>query len=77
MKFRCADRAILVKVREIRLQGSQCKRIARIASFRLNTETRHRRLWSVHKSRNREQHVVSVLRKPPSCWSAKRNEFEH
>src|ERR1035437_2921522 len=77
MKFRCADWAILVRVREVFLQGCQCKRIARITSLRLNTERRDCCRWSIHKSRNREQHVLSILRKSPTCWSAKCIELEH
>jgi hypothetical protein len=50
-KFRCADRTILVRVREDSLQGCQRRRIARITSLRLNTVRRHCCRWSVHKSR--------------------------
>src|ERR1035437_1710219 len=71
MELRRTDRAVLVRVGEVFLQGCQCKRKARITSFRLNTERRYGCLWSVHKSRTRQQHVVSILRKSPSRWSPK------
>src|SRR6266566_4307239 len=66
MKFRGADRPVLVKGREIFLQGLQCKRIARIASRCFSTEAFDCRLWSIHESCHSEQDVISVLRQPPS-----------
>src|SRR5947207_1907597 len=61
MKFRGANWAVPVRVREILFQGFPRERITGVARRCLSTKRGDCRLWAVQETRNREQHVVSIL----------------
>ena len=77
MKLCRANWAILGWIIEIFLQRFQRELVASVANLCLGTERRDCHFSAIHKTRDREQHVVGILWKAPSGWSTKRIQFEH